>query len=124
MVVLGGLTRNELATLRRVFDTSSAAPIHKMPQGRSYPCRFPSVKSANNGIIAMYSALSLLIGAMLVYGLSFLPSATLGQTKEFEEAVGRADPDGANPDAEDAWSTLVALRDPAGQERRPPDNTV
>jgi hypothetical protein len=71
----------------------------------------------------MYSALSLLIGAMLVYGLSFLPSATLGQIKEFEELMGRPDQD-ANPDADDAWSSFVALRGRAGQERRPPNNTV
>jgi hypothetical protein len=71
----------------------------------------------------MYSALSLVIGATLVYGLSFLPSATLGQIKEFEEMMGRPDQD-ANPDAEDAWSSFVALRGPAGQERRPPNNPV
>ena len=72
----------------------------------------------------MYSALSLLIGAVLVYGLSFLPSATLGQIKEFEETMGRSDQEGANPDAEDAWTRLVALRDLSSRERRPPDSTV
>ncbi len=72
----------------------------------------------------MYSALSLLIGAVLVYGLSFLPSATLGQIKEFEEMMGRADQEDASPDAEDAWASFVALRGSAGQERRPPDTTV
>jgi hypothetical protein len=72
----------------------------------------------------MYSALSLLIGAVLVYGLSFLPSATLGQIKELEETMGRTDRESAPPDAEDAWSSFVALRGLTSQDRRPPDSTV
>jgi hypothetical protein len=72
----------------------------------------------------MYSALSLLIGAVLVYGLSFLPSATLGQIKEYEETMDRTDQEGATPDAEDAWSSFVALRGLTSHERRPPDSTI
>ena len=71
----------------------------------------------------MYSALSLLIGAVLVYGLSFLPSATLGQIKELEETMGRADQEGAGPDAEDAWAPFVSLCGSAGREQRPPDTS-
>jgi hypothetical protein len=42
----------------------------------------------------MHSILSLLSGAVLVvlvYGLSFFPSATLAQIEEVEEAMSRAD---------------------------------
>ena len=47
----------------------------------------------------MYAMLSLLSGAVLavlVYGLSFCPTATLGQTDDVEETISRADQDGGN----------------------------
>ena len=50
----------------------------------------------------MYAMLSLLSGAVLailVYGLSFCPSATLGQNDD-EETISRADQDGGNPNTE------------------------
>ena len=53
----------------------------------------------------MHSMLSLLSSAVLaalVYGLSFFPSAILGQIDEVEHTIGRADQNGANPDAQDA----------------------
>ena len=84
-----------------------------MPQVPSHPCRFPGATTANNGILVMYSALSLLIGAGLVYG----------QIKELEETMGRGDQEGAGPDAEDAWAPFVSLRSSAGREQRPPDTS-
>jgi len=51
----------------------------------------------------MQSVLSLVSGAVvvvLVYGLSFLPSATLAQVDE--KGMSSADEDGTSPDAEDA----------------------
>ena len=56
----------------------------------------------------MHSIFSLLSGAImvvLVYGLSFCPSATLGQIDDVEETTSRADQDGTNP-------TLKMLRRP------------
>ena len=50
----------------------------------------------------MYAMLSLLSGAVLavlVYGLSFCPTATLGQTDDVEETISRADQDGGNRNA-------------------------
>jgi hypothetical protein len=50
----------------------------------------------------MYAMLSLLSGAVLailVYGLSFCPSATLSQIDD-EETISRADQDGGNPNTE------------------------
>jgi len=50
----------------------------------------------------MYAMLSLLSGAVLavlVYGLSFCPTATLGQTDDVEETISRADQDGCNRNA-------------------------
>jgi hypothetical protein len=51
----------------------------------------------------MQSVLSLVSGAVvivLVYGLSFLPSATLAQVDE--KAMSSADEDGTSSDAEDS----------------------
>lgn len=53
----------------------------------------------------MHSIFSLLSGAImvvLVYGLSFFPSASLGQIDEGGNTIGLADQNGANSDAEDA----------------------
>jgi hypothetical protein len=50
----------------------------------------------------MYAMLSLLSGGVLVilvYGLSFCPSATLAQIDD-EETISRADQDGGNSNAE------------------------
>jgi hypothetical protein len=50
----------------------------------------------------MYAMLSLLSGGVLVilvYGLSFCPSAILAQIDD-EETISRADRDGGNPNAE------------------------
>ena len=61
----------------------------------------------------MHSLLSLLSSAVLaalVYGLSFFPSATLGQIDEVEHTVSRADQNGANPDAQDAQAQSDALQ--------------
>ena len=47
----------------------------------------------------MYAMLSLLSGAVLailVYGLSFCPSATLSRFDDVEETISRADQDGGN----------------------------
>ena len=52
----------------------------------------------------MHSILSLLSGAVLavlVYGLSFFPTATLAQIEEVEEAISRSDQEGTNANAED-----------------------
>ena len=67
----------------------------------------------------MHSILSLLSGAVLavlVYGLSFFPSATLAQIEEVEEAMSRADQEGTNPNAEDAEAPNGTLRGWAGRE--------
>jgi len=67
----------------------------------------------------MHAVLSLLSGAVLavlVYGLSFFPSATLVQIEEVEEAISRADQEGTNTNAEDAGAPNGALRDWAGRE--------
>jgi hypothetical protein len=67
----------------------------------------------------MHSILSLLSGAVLavlVYGLSFFPSATLAQIEEAEEAMSRADQEGTNTNAEDAEVPNGALRGWAGRE--------
>jgi len=61
----------------------------------------------------MHSILSLLSGAIiavLVYGLSFFPSATLGQVDEVEQTISRADQNGANPDAEDSQAPSGVLQ--------------
>jgi len=50
-------------------------------------------------ILSLVSGVVLMV---LVYGLSFLPSATLGQLNEVEEATSPVDQEGANPEAEDA----------------------
>jgi hypothetical protein len=60
----------------------------------------------------MQLILSLVTGVVLmvlVYGLSFLPSATLGQLNEVEEATSPVDQEGANPDAEDAGAPDLSL---------------
>jgi hypothetical protein len=67
----------------------------------------------------MHSILSLVFGAVLAvltYGLSFFPSATLGQINEGEESISRADQEGTNSDAEDARAPSGALRDSVGRE--------
>ena len=59
----------------------------------------------------MYSLVSMVFGGglvVLVYGLSFLPSATLVRSDEAEDSRGRAGQDGGNPDTADEKS-------PAGQ---------
>lgn len=61
----------------------------------------------------MHSLLSLLSSAVLaalVCGLSFFPSATLGQDDEVEHTISRADQNGANPDAQDAQAQSDALQ--------------
>jgi len=53
----------------------------------------------------MHSILSLLSGAVLVvlvYGLSFFPTATLAPIEEVEEAMSRTDEEEISPDVEDA----------------------
>ena len=53
----------------------------------------------------MHSVLSVLFGAILVvlvYGLSFFPSATLTFSEEPEEGTIRTDQSGPNSEAEDA----------------------
>ena len=60
----------------------------------------------------MHSLLSLSFGAvlaLLTYGLSFLPSATLDQI-EVEEAISWADHDGPNPDAEDLQASSTDVQ--------------
>ena len=55
--------------------------------------------------IAVHSILSILSGAImvvLVYGLSYFPSASLGRIDEGGNTISRADQNGKNPDAEDA----------------------
>jgi hypothetical protein len=67
----------------------------------------------------MHSILSLLSGAImavLVYGLSFCPSATLGQIDDVEETTSRADQDGTNPNAEDAQAPSGSLQGWAGRK--------
>lgn len=61
----------------------------------------------------MHSLLSLLSSAVLaamVYGLSFFPSATLGQIDEVEHAISRTDQNGANPDLQDAQGQSDGLQ--------------
>jgi hypothetical protein len=61
----------------------------------------------------MHSLLSLLSSAVLaamVYGLSFFPSATLGQIDEVEHAISRTDQNGANPDSQDAQGQSDGLQ--------------
>jgi hypothetical protein len=66
----------------------------------------------------MQSVLSLVSGAVivvLVYGLSFLPSATLAQVDEKE--MSSADEDGISPDAEDACCRFEsAARPPLAED--------
>jgi len=67
----------------------------------------------------MHAVLSVLFGTVLVglvYGLSFFPSATLGQNEEAEETVSRAHQEGANPDAENPEAQSRALRRWVGRE--------
>ena len=63
------------------------------------------------------SLLSSAVLAVLVYGLSFFPSATLAQIEEVEEAMSRGvDQEGTNTNAEDAEAPNGALRGWAGRE--------
>jgi hypothetical protein len=64
-------------------------------------------------ILSLVSGVGLMV---LVYGLSFLPSATLGQLNEVEEATSPVDQEGANPEAEDAGAPDLSL-DLAPSER-------
>ena len=78
----------------------------EMSQGRSYACQFLQQEDNHRWEQkAMHSLLTLLFGAVLAilaYGLSFFPSATLRQINEVEEAINWADDNGANPDANDS----------------------
>jgi hypothetical protein len=53
----------------------------------------------------MLSLLSGAVLAVLVYGLSFCPSATLSRFDDMEETISRADRDGASPNASDQTPT-------------------
>jgi len=60
----------------------------------------------------MHSLLSLLSSAVLVamvYGLSFFPSAALGQIDEVEQTITRAGHNGVPPDAQDAQGQSDAV---------------
>jgi len=59
---------------------------------------------------ALLSVLSGLVLCVLVYGLSFVPSATLAQTDEAGEAMNRTLQRGVRRDPEDAEVTLDALQ--------------
>jgi len=67
-------------------------------------------------ILSLVSGVVLMV---LVYGLSFLPSATLGRLNEVEEATSPVDREGANPDAVDAAAPDLSL-DLASSERDHP----
>jgi hypothetical protein len=59
---------------------------------------------------ALLSVLSGLVLCVLVYGLSFVPSATLAQNDEVREAMSRIHQRGVRRDREDAEATLDALQ--------------
>jgi hypothetical protein len=66
--------------------------------------------------------LSLLSGAVmlvLVYGLSFFPSATLTRFDEVEEAMSQHDQEGANPLAEESESPAGAALRADGRDQDP-----
>ncbi len=70
----------------------------------------------------MHFLLSLLSGAVmvvLVYGLSFFPSATLTRIDEVEDAMRQPDQEGANPLAEDAELPSGAPLRAAGRDKDP-----
>jgi hypothetical protein len=77
----------------------------KMPRFSPGPAQFPWHKAATRGF-EMYSLLSLLTGAVLVglvYGLSFLPTATLARPDD-ELGLGVTE-DGTGADDSDSGDT-------------------
>jgi hypothetical protein len=79
----------------------------------SYACQFGRVKGAlcdgeQSAMYALLSVLSGLVLCVLVYGLSFVPSATLAQTDEAREEMNRTHQRGVKRDPEDAEATLDA----------------
>jgi hypothetical protein len=70
----------------------------------------------------MHTLLSLLSGAVmvvLVYGLSFFPSATLTRIDEVEGAMSQADQEEANPLAEESEPASGAPLRAAGGDKDP-----